>query len=223
MCNYLIGRSAKPKKTFHYSLESIQKAGGVLTPLTALNLKRYADLSEKHFSIEKLRPYADRLFYSEIYKNPTLLLDKTKPIFNRNGSNQYWIVEGITDVLNLITYGYDNDYGIIFRYNVGCLPDIPAAAGRLIFISDNDESQDDLIQRIINKYDKELFKKIAFYQFSMDKTGFKDSSDINFKDISEFNDNSEIESNEELIEYIIANKTHLNKELLRASKTKEVY
>lgn len=223
MDNYLIGRSAKPKKQYHYNLQSILDKGGTLLPLSVDGLKKYGDLTGKYFDFEALKPYSDRLFYSEIYKNPTVLLDKTKATFNKNEANQYFICEGITDVFSCISQGYDKDYGIIFRYNVGCLPDIPADAKRIIFVSDNDESQDDLIQRIINKYDKELFKKIAFYQFSMDKTGFKDSSDINFKDISEFNDNSEIESNEELIDYILANKTHLNKELLRASKTKEVY
>lgn len=213
MINYLFMRNSKTsqKRVFFANPESIRNKGGRIIAISQKLLDENGKATGKYYCYEALKPYKDRIAFVYYFNDFYTAIDSRNPVFNHNNNDTFICVEGNTDTLNAVTYGFTECYGVLRRFNLTTLPDIPENAKRIVFVRDSNESLEDLIERIIKKYDYEIFNNVAIYTFGMELTGFSDFSD--------WTDNSEIESNEELIWFLFNNCTHLNSKLKEAGKS----
>ncbi|PKL77931.1 MAG: hypothetical protein CVV25_13190 [Ignavibacteriae bacterium HGW-Ignavibacteriae-4] len=198
--NYFFARGGKCKKDgtksrFHTNFKRQEEYGYENKEISQELFIEYYKLSGKNFIYENLLPYKKYIFLSKKNDDIFLLIDKRNPTYNINNSDFYLCPEGHTDALTLASCGYDKDYGILIRSNLKTLPIIPKGAKRILFIRDKEESESDLKNKMFTKYTDQELSGIEILTIGSEILGSYD--------ISEFIENSILESHEDIMKQIL--------------------
>ncbi len=199
-------RGAKPnnegkKVRYCTTIENHKNKGYEIFEISPELFKEYYNLSSKSFDFKNLEPYKGSIFFSKNKSNLNLLIDRRNPVYNRNNKEFYLCPEGNTDALALVSFGFDKDYGILKRFNLTSLPSLPENAKTVLFIRDKEETKEQLTDRILRKYTDLELSKVKFLTIGSEYFGSQD--------ISDFLENSVIDTNEEILKVIIKNSKEL--------------
>ena len=185
------------KNRYCTSLEDQERFGYEIKEISKVLLKEYFNKSKKNFDYENLNHYKEFIYFSEYGDNLNLLIDRRNTKYNRNNCTSYICPEGHTDALALVSSGIDDKFGVLIRYNITSLPDIPENATSILFIRDPNETEQQLIKRIRSKYSPSHLKKIDLMSIGSEILG-----EI---DISEFLDSQKFSSSIDLSNFLIKN------------------
>ncbi|MCB9221541.1 MAG: VapE family protein [Candidatus Kapaibacterium sp.] len=127
-------------------------------------LKDWYDATSQGFDYANIESYKDCFLFG-IGKGKSnsaycqkgslyLLFDKSIKVYNRLNNTTLICAEGNTDALALISSGIDKYYGVLKRESLQTIPnleDIPNYTKEIIFIRDEDESKEDLNNKLQKK------------------------------------------------------------------------